>query len=59
MLHTRIIIITINTTEINYREKIIRDSKSLDGIFFVSNDAMKDFIEIFGEYPNMRVITML
>jgi glycosyltransferase involved in cell wall biosynthesis len=41
----------------NYREKIIRDRyKSLDGIFFVSNDAMKDFIEIFGEYPNMRVI---
>jgi len=41
----------------NYREKLIRNRyRPLDGIFFVSNDAMNDFIDIFGEYPNMRVI---
>lgn len=28
----------------------------LDGIFFVSHDAKKEFIEVFGEYPNMQVL---
>jgi glycosyltransferase involved in cell wall biosynthesis len=28
----------------------------LDGIYFVSNDAKEEFIEVFGEYPKMEVI---
>lgn len=40
-----------------YREKLKKTRyKSLDGIIFVSYDAMKDFIEVFGEFPNMKVI---
>src|SRR5690606_20921921 len=28
----------------------------LDGLFFVSNDAKNEFIEVFGEYPKMPVL---
>jgi glycosyltransferase involved in cell wall biosynthesis len=28
----------------------------LDGIYFVSNDAKEEFIEVFGEYPKMKVL---
>jgi glycosyltransferase involved in cell wall biosynthesis len=28
----------------------------LDGIYFVSNDAKQEFIEVFGDYPKMEVI---
>jgi glycosyltransferase involved in cell wall biosynthesis len=28
----------------------------LDGIYFVSHDSMEDFIELFGEYPEMGVV---
>jgi len=40
-----------------YRDKIkLKRYSQLDGIYFVSNDAMDEFIEIFGTYPNMKVI---
>jgi len=34
------------------RERYLR----LDGIYFVSHDSMSDFVEIFGELPNMGVV---
>jgi glycosyltransferase involved in cell wall biosynthesis len=40
-----------------YRNKLIRDRYSkLDGIYFVSDDARKEFIEIFGTFPVMEVV---
>jgi len=40
-----------------YRDKVIRERYSLlDGIRFVSIDAMNEFKEIFGEFPNMSVV---
>jgi len=40
-----------------YRKKMMvnRFSK-LDGIYFVSHDSMSDFIELFGEFPEMGVV---
>lgn len=39
-----------------YKERVIRERYSkLDGIRFVSNDAMNEFIDIFGDFPNMKV----
>jgi len=41
----------------NYRKRLIRNRFSkLDGFVFVSHDSMAEFIELFGEYPNMQVI---
>jgi len=41
----------------HYREKIKRNRYSrLDGIYFVSHDSMSDFVELFGEYPEMGVV---
>lgn len=40
-----------------YREKLIRERYSnLDGIYFVSQDAMDEFIDVFGQYNEMKVI---
>lgn len=40
-----------------YRIKLVRERYSrLDGIFFVSDDARKEFIEVFGIYPVMKVV---
>lgn len=40
-----------------YREKLIRERYSkLDGIYFVSQDAMDEFMDIFGQYNEMKVI---
>ncbi|WP_340106963.1 glycosyltransferase [Rhodohalobacter sp. 8-1] len=40
-----------------YRERIKKSRyENLDGIYFVSRDAMSDFIELFGEHPNMGVV---
>jgi glycosyltransferase involved in cell wall biosynthesis len=40
-----------------YRDKLVRDRYSkLDGIYFVSDDSRKEFIEIFGVFPKMEVI---
>ena len=41
----------------HYRKKMLvnRFSK-LDGIYFVSHDSMSDFIELFGEFPEMGVV---
>ncbi len=41
----------------SYREKLKKKRYSaLDGIFFVSQDAMDEFIDVFGKYSNMQVI---
>lgn len=41
----------------NYVQKLKKERYGkLDGIFFVSNDAKKEFIEVFGEYSKMEVI---
>ena len=41
----------------SYREKLKKKRYSaLDGIFFVSQDAMNEFIDVFGKYSNMQVI---
>lgn len=41
----------------NYVQKLKQDRYGrLDGIYFVSNDAKEEFIEVFGEYPRMEVI---
>jgi glycosyltransferase involved in cell wall biosynthesis len=36
----------------------VRDTRysCLDAIYFVSNDSLNDFIELFGEFPNMGVV---
>lgn len=40
-----------------YRDKLIRNRYGkLDGIFFVSDDARQEFIEVFGRFPNMEVV---
>lgn len=40
-----------------YRNKLIRNRYGkLDGIFFVSDDARQEFIEVFGRFPNMEVV---
>jgi len=40
-----------------YKEKLKRNRYAvLDGIYFVSRDSMIEFIEIFGEFPNMQVV---
>lgn len=40
-----------------YRDKLIRKRYSaLDGIYFVSTDAMEEFIDVFGEFNEMKVI---
>lgn len=40
-----------------YREKLIRDRYGkLDGIFFVSDDARQEFVEVFGRFPRMEVV---
>lgn len=40
-----------------YRQKLIRNRYSrLDGIYFVSRDAMEEFIEVFGKFPVMEVV---
>ncbi|TKG95414.1 glycosyltransferase [Puteibacter caeruleilacunae] len=40
-----------------YREKLIKERYSrLDGICFVSHDALEEFKEVFGEYDDMRVV---
>lgn len=41
----------------HYREKIKKNRYSrLDGIYFVSHDSMSDFVELFGEFPEMGVV---
>lgn len=41
----------------HYRVKVVnRRYNALDGIYFVSNDSLKSFIEIFGKFPKMDVI---
>ena len=41
----------------NYRDKLKRERYGkLDGIYFVSHDSMNEFIEVFGRYPEMRVV---
>lgn len=40
-----------------YKEKLIKERYSkLDGIYFVSQDAMDEFVEIFGQFNKMKVI---
>lgn len=40
-----------------YVEKLKKERYGqLDGIYFVSNDAKEEFIEVFGKHPNMEVI---
>ncbi len=40
-----------------YRNKLIKNRYSrLDGIFFVSDDARQEFIEVFGRFPKMEVV---
>ena len=40
-----------------YRKKLIKNRyKRLDGIYFVSENAKEEFIEVFGNYPKMEVI---
>lgn len=40
-----------------YRNKLIRNRYGkLDGIFFVSDDARQEFVEVFGQFPNMEVV---
>lgn len=40
-----------------YLEKIKKQRYGrLDGIFFVSNDAKEEFVEVFGAYPKMEVL---
>lgn len=40
-----------------YRNKLmVKRYGKLDAIYFVSNDAMAEFIQIFGTYPKMEVI---
>lgn len=40
-----------------YKNKLINKRYSkLDGIYFVSTDAKKEFIEVFGSYPEMHVV---
>jgi glycosyltransferase involved in cell wall biosynthesis len=40
-----------------YRNKLIKKRYGrLDGIFFVSEDSKKEFIEVFGEFPLMEVV---
>ena len=40
-----------------YNQKLRKNRYSkLDAIYFVSDDAMTEFIEVFGEYPKMKVI---
>ncbi len=42
---------------IKYRNRLIKNRYSrLDGIYFVSKDAMDEFIEVFGTFPVMKVI---
>ena len=38
--------------------KFLRQNRyqKLDGIFFVSNDARKEFVEVFGTFPHMKVV---
>lgn len=41
----------------DYRKKMmVKRYSRLDGIYFVSHDSMSDFIELFGEFPNMDVV---
>jgi len=41
----------------SYRKKMMVNRYSkLDGIYFVSEDSMYDFIKLFGEFPKMEVI---
>jgi glycosyltransferase involved in cell wall biosynthesis len=41
----------------NYRQKLKKERYGhLDGIYFVSHDAKEEFIEVFGEFPQMQVI---
>ncbi len=41
----------------NYKSRIIANRYSrLDTIIFVSDDSMQEFIEVFGSYPDMRVL---
>lgn len=41
----------------NYVQKLKKERYGrLNGIYFVSNDAKEEFIEVFGEYPKMEVI---
>jgi len=40
-----------------YKQKLIKQRyQKLDGICFVSQDAMNEFVDIFGKYKNMQVI---
>lgn len=40
-----------------YRNKMMTKRFSrLDGIYFVSHDSMSDFVELFGEFPEMGVV---
>ncbi len=40
-----------------YRKKmLVKRYSNLDGIYFVSHDSMSDFIELFGEFPEMGVV---
>lgn len=40
-----------------YRNKLIRNRYGkLDGIFFVSDDARQEFVEVFGKFPQMEVV---
>lgn len=40
-----------------YRNKLIKNRyQKLDGIYFVSENAKEEFIEVFGNYPKMEVI---
>lgn len=41
----------------HYRNKMMSNRFSkLDGIYFVSHDSMSDFKELFGEFPEMKVV---
>jgi len=43
--------------KMRYRDNLKKHRyNSLDGIYFVSDDSMAEFIEIFGEFPEMGVI---
>ena len=43
--------------KVSYREKLIKERyQKLNGICFVSQDAMDEFIKTFGLFPNMEVI---
>ena len=40
-----------------YRKRLKKKRyENLDGIYFVSDDSMSDFIELFGEFPSMGVV---